>query len=198
MIESRLRASRIPEAAMSDSCTTVPCLGWLVLCTVVIGSLAIPSTAESTESASAHYRLRGGHLSATSTRFLQAVIPGGVLSGSFASAGQAEALGFMGSASDLRTSAPGFWPIVAGALPSLDADGDGIPAFLDDDDDNDGLLDTVETNTGVFSSAFDTGSDPLDPDSDGDGFLDGEEVAAGSDPNDPGSTPVAAVHGFPR
>ncbi len=33
------------------------------------------------------------------------------------------------------------------------------------------------------------GTDPLAPDSDGDGFTDGEEVGAGSDPRDAGDVP---------
>jgi hypothetical protein len=64
-----------------------------------------------------------------------------------------------------------------------------IPDY-DDDADGDGLLDSVETNTGIFVSASDTGTDPLNPDTDGDGFNDGDEVSAGSDPNNPGSTPL--------
>jgi hypothetical protein len=59
----------------------------------------------------------------------------------------------------------------------------------------------VETNTGIFVSALDTGTDPLEPDTDGDGFSDGEEVVAGADPNDPtsvpnGSTAVPALTPF--
>jgi len=69
-------------------------------------------------------------------------------------------------------------------------DGDAFGDVCDDDIDGDGLLNTVEDDTGIYVSPTQTGSDPLDPDSDGDGFLDGEEVAAGSDPNDPMSTPV--------
>ena len=76
-----------------------------------------------------------------------------------------------------------------GALPTLDFDGDQLPAYLDPDDDNDGLADSVETDTGMFVDASDTGTDPLDADSDDDGFDDGMEVAAGSDPNDDQSTP---------
>jgi hypothetical protein len=73
-----------------------------------------------------------------------------------------------------------------------DADADGTPDGCDEDDDDDGLLDVVETLTGIFASASDTGTDPLDADSDADGYRDGEEVAAGSDPNDPASIPGVA------
>lgn len=101
---------------------------------------------------------------------------------------------------------------------NADYDGDGLtdaqelakstnPTKADTDDD--GLRDGVETNTGVYVSATDTGTDPLkadadndgrgdgdevngppktdpfDPDSDDDGYLDGDEVATGHDPNDP-------------
>lgn len=44
------------------------------------------------------------------------------------------------------------------------------------DDDSDGLLNGVETNTHIFVSASDTGTDPNDNDSDDDGFLDHAEV----------------------
>lgn len=69
--------------------------------------------------------------------------------------------------------------------PSLprDSDGDGLwddlpedaaVIFIEDqDDDGDGLDDSVETGTGVYISASDRGTDPLNPDSDGDGFCDG-------------------------
>jgi hypothetical protein len=57
------------------------------------------------------------------------------------------------------------------------------------DTDGDTLNDDVETNTGTFLSASDTGSDPTNPDTDDDSFDDGTEVAVGSDPNDPASTP---------
>ena len=53
------------------------------------------------------------------------------------------------------------------------------------DEDGDGLFDIVETDTGVYVSPTDTGTDPFDSDSDDDGFNDGWEVDAGTDPNDP-------------
>jgi DNA-binding beta-propeller fold protein YncE len=72
-------------------------------------------------------------------------------------------------------------------------DGDLLGDACDPDDDGDGLLDSVETNTGVFVSASDTGSNPLDADSDDDGRLDGVELANGWDPNDPLSPGPAPV-----
>ena len=61
----------------------------------------------------------------------------------------------------------------------LDTDGDGLandlpstynPAnpptlglIADDDDDGDGLLDSVETDTGFYINGEDAGTDPLDP-----------------------------------
>ncbi|HKX46012.1 MAG TPA: hypothetical protein VJP77_04870, partial [Planctomycetota bacterium] len=74
-----------------------------------------------------------------------------------------------------------------------DSDGDAEGDACDADDDGDGLLDYYETNTGTFVSAFETGSDPLAADSDGDGWADGDEVAQGSDPNDPLSAPGPSV-----
>jgi hypothetical protein len=70
-------------------------------------------------------------------------------------------------------------------------DGDTLGDACDADDDNDGLLDVVETDTTIFVSETNTGSDPKNADSDGDGFNDGIEVLAGSDPNDSGSVPTA-------
>jgi YVTN family beta-propeller protein len=72
-------------------------------------------------------------------------------------------------------------------------DGDPLGDACDIDDDEDGLLDAVETNTGVLVSASDTGSNPLDADSDDDGIPDGLEIANGSDPNDPLSPGPAPV-----
>ncbi len=68
-------------------------------------------------------------------------------------------------------------------------DGDGLPNDLpsdynaadqptpglvaDTDDDADGLADSVETDTGTYIDATNTGTDPLNPDTDGDGICDG-------------------------
>ncbi|MCI0635238.1 MAG: VCBS repeat-containing protein, partial [Actinobacteria bacterium] len=64
---------------------------------------------------------------------------------------------------------------------------------LDPDTDDDGLLDSVETDTGVFVDPSDTGTDPQLADTDGDGFGDGVEVAAGTDPTDPLDFPVPVI-----
>ncbi len=53
------------------------------------------------------------------------------------------------------------------------------------DSDGDGLLDGVETQTGIFLSATDTGSHPLLADTDGDGLSDGAEVFGKPFPTDP-------------
>ena len=44
------------------------------------------------------------------------------------------------------------------------------------DSDGDRLDDCVETNTGTFVDEYDTGTDPFDADTDGDGLPDGDEV----------------------
>lgn len=51
------------------------------------------------------------------------------------------------------------------------------------DSDGDGLLDSVETNTGVYLSESNAGTDPNNADSSGDGLSDGYVVSAGFDPN---------------
>lgn len=62
-----------------------------------------------------------------------------------------------------------------------------LPAALSAiDTDKDGLDDSVETNTGVYVSRFNTGTDPRNPDSDGDGAGDWYEVHASyTNPNSP-------------
>jgi len=52
------------------------------------------------------------------------------------------------------------------------------------DTDGDGLNDSVETNTGVYISETNTGTDPSNADTDGDGVPDGLEITEETDPND--------------
>jgi hypothetical protein len=74
------------------------------------------------------------------------------------------------------------------AFPSGEIRGQILPRV---DGDQDTLSDFAESNTGIFVSRADTGTDPNNIDSDGDGLIDGVEVQYGSDPNDSGS--IAAV-----
>ena len=58
-------------------------------------------------------------------------------------------------------------------------------------------MDGAETNTGIFVGANDTGTDPLDPDTDDDGLLDGEEVDPfATDPLDPDTDDDGLLDGF--
>ena len=54
-----------------------------------------------------------------------------------------------------------------------DIDGDGICNLIDPDIDGDGLNNVVETNTGIYISSEDSGTNELNPDTDGDGYCDG-------------------------
>ena len=60
-----------------------------------------------------------------------------------------------------------------------------------DDNDCDGLLNNIETGTGVFLSSSDTGTDPNNSDTDADGLLDGVETNTGIyiDASDTGTDP---------
>ena len=71
--------------------------------------------------------------------------------------------------------------------------GDGCSAlclFEGPDADGDGILNEHETGTGTYLDPTDTGTDPLNPDTDGDGFDDGDEVLGGTDPNDDQDFPM--------
>jgi len=150
----------------------------------ITGLLALGAArAEALEMTSASFSSRGGNPNGGGTTQLTSTAGSPAFSGGGGSIGQSEAIGASGSLADLTTNAPGFWAIARGEFPSLDADGDGVQSFLDADDDGDGLDDVVETGTGIFVSPSDTGTDPNNPDSDGDGVSDGDEVQAGTDPN---------------
>ncbi len=67
---------------------------------------------------------------------------------------------------------------------------------ISDDSDEDGLPDTVETDTGEFIDARDTGTDPDEADTDGDGFNDGVEVSVGTDPTNSTEFPVEEIKNY--
>ncbi|DAC38377.1 MAG TPA: hypothetical protein HA286_00095, partial [Candidatus Poseidoniaceae archaeon] len=82
----------------------------------------------------------------------------------------------------------------------LDTDDDGMPdtlpegyigALVEDlDDDNDGLLDVLETDTGIYLGPGNPGTNPLVVDTDADGWDDAEELICGHDPTDASDVPV--------
>ena len=94
-------------------------------------------------------------------------------------------------------------PIIVGAIPNTDPNwggdlSDDFPDLTPDlgilpslninilsclDNDSDGLCNIVETNTGIYNSPNDTGTDPNDADTDNDGLKDGLEVDLGTNPN---------------
>jgi hypothetical protein len=74
--------------------------------------------------------------------------------------------------------------------------GSGVRMEIDRDEDT--LGDGVETDTGTFNGPTDAGTSPTLRDTDGDGFADGEEVAAGSDPTNSASFPSAEVSALSR
>ena len=100
------------------------CSGVRVSIVVLAAFLGSAATAWGADLTSTGYRLRGGHVNAAGNSLLQSTAPIPRFSGSRVSVGQAEAIGFSGSTSDLESSATGFWPIVQGGLASLDFDGD--------------------------------------------------------------------------
>ncbi|MBL9166559.1 MAG: hypothetical protein JNN07_02320 [Verrucomicrobiales bacterium] len=86
---------------------------------------------------------------------------------------------------------------------ALDLDNDGLSNLAEyialtkannPDTDEDGLKDGVETNTGTFVSATNTGTNPVKADTDGDGLNDGAETNTGTFVNatNTGSNPLLA------
>ncbi|MDA8545546.1 hypothetical protein N9K60_02030 [Candidatus Poseidoniales archaeon] len=88
-----------------------------------------------------------------------------------------------GYGDNLTGNNPDAFPLDPSADTDTDGDGDpdtlnppsnSVPPLVEDlDDDGDGLDDVNETNTGIFNGPTDTGTDPLNPDSDNDGICDG-------------------------
>lgn len=72
------------------------------------------------------------------------------------------------------SSPPCAFPVLLESLPAPVTASVDIVACVDGD--ADGLCDRYETNTGTFISPTDAGTDPANPDTDGDGMIDGWEV----------------------
>lgn len=94
-----------------------------------------------------------------------------------------EAAGLPSGRSELQSRVspdglPTYWESGYGLDPNDDSGDQGASG----DPDEDGLTNEQEHDHSL-------GTDPLDPDTDHDGWLDGEEVAQGTDPLNPGSRP---------
>ena len=74
--------------------------------------------------------------------------------------------------SDMTEEACGSDGRNASSVPS-DIDGDDLCDAMDPDMDGDGLPNVNETNTGAWNGSNNTGTDPANPDTDGDGYCDG-------------------------
>ena len=61
------------------------------------------------------------------------------------------------------------------------------------DTDGDGLSDSVESNSGVFAGAADSGTNPHSKDTDADGFSDGAEITAGTNPVNANDFPASLL-----
>ncbi|MEM7411035.1 MAG: thrombospondin type 3 repeat-containing protein [Myxococcota bacterium] len=151
--------------------------------------LGIAASAQAGDLTSPSYTLRGAHEASLASGALTASGPR--FSGGSVSVGQADAVGFSRAAGGLDTLAPGFWPLALGGFPNHDVDGDGIPSWLDDDDDGDRLADAIERNTGLFVSASDPGTSSVLADTDGDFYRDRFEIQVGTDPTSAASAPSA-------
>jgi hypothetical protein len=112
-----------------------------------------------------------------------------------------QALGSLSSSSDLGNSFQNTnldtmsgVQTISLTVDNSDFDGDGTPDATDEDDDNDGLPDLVETGTGIWNSSSDTGTLPKNADTDGDGLKDGVETNTGAYVGvlDTGSNPLIA------
>lgn len=181
-------AGRISRISRTLAGVGLGCLG--------LATIAVPAHAATLTSAS-YRHVHGAPVSVaanTDTALTSTAASPGIGSLEI-SVGEAPTVAPSGGSADLVSVFPGLWSAFLGSqggYAGLDLDADLVAFFLDPDDDGDGLLDYVETATGVFVSALDTGTNPFVADTDGDGFSDGAEVLAASDPTDPLSTPAAA------
>ncbi len=75
----------------------------------------------------------------------------------------------------------GIWKVIVSN--SIDSISHEFEYRLIVDNDEDGIQNLHETNTGIYISPSDTGTDPDNPDTDGDSILDGTEVTNGTNPN---------------
>lgn len=192
------RKSAVGPARARRRPDTRTCRALVVGAALVVGSV-VPASASThpDDQVGVGVRHRAGHVAGV------AAGPFDVVGGPPAARayGLSVAMGFdfgvVGRADSLRALLPGYWPIRVGRSPALDLDHDGLSNLFDTDDDGDGLLDDDETGTGVFASTHNTGTSSVRADSDRDGYSDGAEVAAGTNPNDPISHPAAAPPSVP-
>ncbi|MFQ5515694.1 MAG: thrombospondin type 3 repeat-containing protein [Myxococcota bacterium] len=105
-------------------------MGWAG---AMLGGLLLATSAAAVDLSSENFLVIGSNFNGGGAARLTPAVPGSGIGSLGSSIGQSEALGFSGSTdpSSLMTAVPGFWPIVAGAFPTLDIDGDGFQAFLD-------------------------------------------------------------------
>ena len=183
----------------------------IALLYVGLGMLLVgPARAEDLVSSS--YRLRGLHAASVGPGWLTSTSPTPSISAAGVSLAQSEAIGNALATGGLEASWSGFWPLVAGGLPTQDRDGDGITDVteistsgpgtdpLDPDSDDDGLCDGPPSALPACSlggedldgdHVFDIGleTNPNDRNTDDDAWTDGVEIQAGTNPLDPASHP---------
>ena len=86
--------------------------------------------------------------------------------------------------------------ITQGMVDGLDP-GDGLSGYIEMIDQTDTIFVYYDFDELCWGAVGGIETDPLNPDTDGDGYTDGFEVARGSDPNDPRSTPTRGGSGEP-
>ena len=144
---------------------------------LAISSCVIATAAAAIDLSSANYRILGASVSGGGHGTMTSLSPSPQIGALGASLGQSEALGFAGSPVNLRTIAPGFWPIVAGDFPTLDVDADGVAAYRDNCP---FAFNPAQTDTGgVLTSSPDGIGDTCQcGDVDNDGIVDEFDVEA--------------------